>query len=64
MDTKLVSYTFDRKSGELLNKEVKGDVDNKDFYIQGVVSALINGLEEYVNRKNEHGEMSSTYNIA
>lgn len=57
MSTRIVSYTFDRKSGELLNQEIKAEVYSKPIYIEGVVNTLMKGLEEYIATSNNHKEV-------
>ncbi len=52
MESKIVKYTFDRKSGLLLDKEVD-DNEIRTVYLNSVVDMFCKGLIEYIDNKKE-----------
>jgi hypothetical protein len=62
MKARVVKYTFDRKTGELIDKELTDET--KDVYIDGVVKVLCKELGEYISKKAEVINGCTPYNIA
>lgn len=52
MESKIVKYTFDRKSGVLLDKEVSNN-ESRTVYLDSVIDIFCKGLREYIKNKEE-----------
>lgn len=45
---KIVKYTFDRNTGELIDKAIDEDRGEVEIYLQPVINILLKGLIQYI----------------